>query len=86
MPTSWTGLRSTFSSLSTYQVFLLLNAYFMDWPKEYLLFTVNQPGIDGLKNVFHCGGSIWPFRMILRPSPKIIDKDKKYLQDYRKEA
>jgi hypothetical protein len=24
--------------------FLLLNAYFMDWPKEYLLFTVNLPG------------------------------------------
>ena len=24
--------------------FLLLNASFMDWPKEYLLFSVNLPG------------------------------------------
>lgn len=24
---------------------LLLNAYFIDWPKEYMLFSVNLPGM-----------------------------------------
>ena len=31
--------------------FLLLNAYFMDWPKEYLLFTVNLPGTTSSRKI-----------------------------------